>query len=148
MGVDVEIRLDPACAEPKLVLFAAALTPELETLVRQLTDTRPGRIVGFHEQDAVLLRPEEILRVFAEQQKVFAQTDRARFALRMRLYEAEARLAPAGFVRISGSELINLARARRLDMSFTGTILIELDGGVTAYVSRRYVAAIKKTLGI
>ena len=35
-----------------------------------------------------------------------------------------------------------------LDLSITGTIRMTLEGGVTAYVSRRYVKKIKQALGL
>lgn len=146
--MEIEIRLDPAYTEPKLVIHTAALTPELEALIQRVEDFSPGPIVGFGHRGAELLRPDDILRIYGEQQKVVAQTEKDRFILRIRLYEAEARLTPYGFVRISGSELINLRRAKRLDMGFTGTVLIELEGGVSTYVSRRYMSAIKRRLGI
>lgn len=72
----------------------------------------------------------------------------ARYALRLRLYELEERLSPMRFVRISNSEIINLYLVKRLDLSLSGTICMELAGGATAFVSRRYVSKIKDILGI
>ena len=51
-------------------------------------------------------------------------------------------------VRISKSEIINLRFVKRLDLSITGTIGIQLKTGETAYVSRRYVNRIKSILGL
>ncbi len=75
-------------------------------------------------------------------------TAKGEYLLRMRLYEAEERLDQTRFVRISNSEIINLKMAKRFDLSFSGTICVNLAGGQTAYVSRRYVAKIKRLLGI
>ena len=36
----------------------------------------------------------------------------------------------------------------RLDLSFVGTICMELSNGTVSYVSRRYVSKIKKVLGL
>ena len=55
---------------------------------------------------------------------------------------------PLRFVRISHSEIVNLRRVKRLDLSLSGTICMELSNGTTAFVSRRYVAKIKEILGI
>ena len=52
------------------------------------------------------------------------------------------------FVRISNSEIINLKKVRSFDLSFAGTICVELQGGATAYVSRRCVSKLKKMLGM
>ncbi|MDE7359910.1 MAG: LytTR family transcriptional regulator, partial [Lachnospiraceae bacterium] len=68
--------------------------------------------------------------------------------LRLRLYEAAERLNPSHFVRISNSESINLNKGKNVDLSFSGTIYVELTNGTTTYVSRRYVSKIKKILGM
>ena len=70
------------------------------------------------------------------------------YTLRLRLYEAEERLKPLRFVRISNSEIINLKKVRSFDLSFTGTICVILADGSKTYVSRRYVSKIKEVLGI
>ncbi|MFQ9095084.1 MAG: LytTR family DNA-binding domain-containing protein, partial [Ruminococcus sp.] len=64
------------------------------------------------------------------------------------LYELEQLLDEKTFVRISKSEIINLRFVKRLDLSITGTIGIQLKTGETAYVSRRYVNRIKSILGL
>ena len=43
---------------------------------------------------------------------------------------------------------MNLKRVTALDLSLTGTIRMTLTGGVTAYVSRRYVKKLKEVLGL
>ena len=80
--------------------------------------------------------------------RVCAATDSGEYVLRQRLYELEEKLASAGFVRISNSELINLRRVRSFDLNLAGTIRVNLDDGTTAWVSRRYVAKIRKILGM
>lgn len=52
------------------------------------------------------------------------------------------------FVRISNSEIVNLKKVKSLDLSFVGTICMELSNGTVSYVSRRYVSKIKKVLGL
>ena len=61
----------------------------------------------------------------------------------MRLYELEERLDNR-FVRISNSEIVNLKKVKSLDLSFVGTICMELSNGEVSYVSRRYVSKMKK----
>ena len=52
------------------------------------------------------------------------------------------------FVRISNSEIVNLKKVRSIDLSFVGTICMEMTDGEVSYVSRRYVSKIKKILGL
>lgn len=147
--MQIKIQIDSACAEPELVIRAAAVTEEVQALIARLSDARSAAIAGFAGDTVHLLQPDEILRIYAQQQKVYAQAlDGNLYALRLRLYEAEERLMPLRFVRISHSEIVNLRRVKRLDLSLSGTICMELSNGMTAFVSRRYVAKIKEILGI
>ena len=84
----------------------------------------------------------------AEEGKVFAKTEYDLYQLRLRLYELEERLDDALFVRISNSEIVNLKKVKNLDLSFVGTICMELSNGDVSYVSRRYVSKIKRLLGL
>lgn len=144
----LEIKLDPACAEPVLTLRAAAMTEELERLVRQLAEPAAPLLCGERAGRLEVLEPGRLLRVYAAAGRVYAETDRGEYLLRMRLYEAEARLAGRRFVRISHSEMVNLDRVESFDTRLTGTICVRLENGGVSYVSRRYVPAIKQILGI
>jgi DNA-binding LytR/AlgR family response regulator len=95
-----------------------------------------------------LVQPEDVVRIYAERQKVYLETERARYTLRARLYEVEARLDRRSFARISVGEIVNLRKVRSLDLSAAGTIQVRLTNGVTTWVSRRHMADLKKTLGI
>ncbi|MBQ5545013.1 MAG: LytTR family transcriptional regulator DNA-binding domain-containing protein, partial [Clostridia bacterium] len=87
-------------------------------------------------------------RIYAEQQKVLAVTEKGVFQIRMRLYQLEEKLAGRKFVRISNSEIINLKKTAKFDLSIAGTIQVRLKNGQSTYVSRRYVSKIKEILGI
>jgi DNA-binding LytR/AlgR family response regulator len=88
------------------------------------------------------------VRIYTEDGKVFARTENDLYLLRLRLYELEERLDSTIFVRISNSEIVNLKKVKSLDLSFVGTICMELSNGEVSYVSRRYVSKIKKLLGL
>ena len=75
-------------------------------------------------------------------------TQQGEYVLRLRLYELEKRLPANQFVRISNSEIINLKKVDHFDLSFTGTICVQLINDAITYVSRRYVSKLKKILGI
>ena len=51
-----------------------------------------------------------MIRIDAANSKVFAATDSGEYTLRLRLYEVEERSDPNQFVRISGSEIVNLKK--------------------------------------
>ena len=144
----IEVKVDAACEETTVVICTNKVNDEIQQLVRKLSQDAPQVIVGFLEDEAVILTQEEILRVFAEGGKVFAETKSARFVLRLRMYELEERLDAKRFVRISNAEIINLAMVRGFDLSFAGTICVRMKNDAVTYVSRRYVSKIKQVLGL
>ena len=144
----IEVKVDAACAETTLVICTDKVTDEIQQLVRKLSQDAPQVIVGFREDEAVILTQEEMLRVYAEGGKVYAETLNGRFHMRQRLYELEERLDAKRFVRISNAEIVNLGWIRGFDLSFAGTICVRMKNDAVTYVSRRYVAKIKQVLGL
>lgn len=146
--MQVEIKLDPACAEPRVIVLTDRMSGEVEQLVRRLSEEAPQVLAGFQGDTLKILEQRDIIRIYAEAGKVAAETESGRYLLRPRLYELDERLDKSSFVRISNSEIVNLKKAEGFDLSFSGTIRVSLSNGAVTYVSRRYVARIKQVLGI
>ena len=146
--MQVEVKLDAAATEPRVVILTSEMTEEVSALVSMLSDSEPKLIAGFREDTVTVLDEKDILRIYAANGRVFAVTPSGEYVLRLRLYEAEERLKQRRFVRISNSEIINLKKVRSFDLSFTGTICVALSDDSKTYVSRRYVSRIKEVLGI
>jgi len=145
--VKINVELDPAQPELLVKILAPGETPELAALLERLEE--PGRLTGFRDGEAVPLEADGVLRFYGEDKEVRAQTAAGETCtVRLRLYELEARLPRRTFVRVSHSEIVNWKRVTALDLSLTGTIRVTLEGGVTTYVSRRYVKKIKEVLGL
>ena len=146
--MQIEVVIDKTLPKPRAVVYCPAMTPELSRLVAALQGEQPQVISGFKDQKLEVIDPSNIERVYSQDRKVFAVAGGDRYLLRQRLYEMEQRLDPARFVRISNSEILNLSRVKSFDLSFTGTICVELMSGEVTYVSRRYVSRIKSILGV
>ena len=146
--MQVELKIDPRCAEPRIVVMAAEMTEQIDALLKKLSGQDMQMITGQKDGKLEILEPAELIRVFAQGGKVLASARRGQYALRMRLYELEERLDPRRFVRISNSEIINLCEAESFDLSIAGTICVQMKNGETTYVSRRYVSKIRKILGL
>lgn len=146
--MQIEIKMDASCSEPKVIILTDAMTEEVNALVQKLSDHNLPIISGSKDGKTKILEQDELFRIYAGGGKVFAMTTSGEYLLRLRLYEAEDRLNSAQFVRISNSEIINLKKVKNFDLSFAGTISVEMTNGTTTYVSRRYVSKIKKILGL
>ena len=143
----IEIKIDETCKEPHVLICVDRVTDEVNELIKKLSDACPKTIAGFRDDCISLLEQQAIIRFYAANQKVYAQTESGEYLVKPRLYELESSLG-GSFVRISNSEIINLRKVLNLDMNLSGTICVRFSGNVTTYVSRRYVARIKSILGI
>ena len=146
--MQIEINIDEQVKETRIVITTAEVDDNINELLRRISEDKPQVIAGFQEDRVRLLDQGEIYRIYAGEGKVFCTAYSGVYVLRMRLYELEERLDKRRFVRISNSEIINLRYAKGFDLSFTGTIRVEMENGETAFVSRRYVSKIKKVLGL
>ena len=142
----VEIKLEKGREEPKVIILAGAETEEVRQLARQLQGLRLDPVPVRRGEERLLLPQEVFLRFYTDGKGVSAQTEEESYAVPLRLYELEERLDQSRFVRISNGEIINLDKVTAVDLSLSGTIRMTLEGGVYAYVSRRYVKKIKETL--
>lgn len=122
-----------------------ALTNDVLNLARSVFDTS---IVAYDGDKTVMVQASDIVRIFAANKQVYVATVAGEYRIKERLYELEEKLDDKVFVRISNSEIVNVKKLVRMDTSLTGTIRMFLQGGMDTYVSRRYVAKIKKALGL
>lgn len=146
--MQVEVKIDHSYTEPKIIILTDSITEDVNLIFKKLTEDIPQIISGSMNEKIEVIEQEDLIRIYANEGKVFAVTSKGEYTLRLRLYEVEERLTSNHFVRISNSEIVNLKKAKNFDLSFTGTICVELVNGTITYVSRRYVSKIKKLLGI
>ena len=146
--MQVEIRIDENCAETRVTIVTGSMTDEVNEIIKKLSAQPSFILAGFRNNEMSILNPDEIVRIYAANQKVYAATDHGEYTLRLRLYEMEERLCSSGFLRISSSEIINLKKVRGFDLDYSGTICVNFKNGSTAFASRRYVTKIKQILGI
>lgn len=146
--MQLEVKIDSACIEPKIIILTASMTEDVKMILNKLSDQTPQIISGSKDDKIEVIEQADLIRIYASAGKVFAVTHKGEYTLRLRLYEIEERLPSHQFVRISNSEIINLKKVHNFDLSFTGTICVQLENGIITYVSRRYVSKLKKILGI
>lgn len=133
----IEIKIDEDCTETKIIVVTSKVTEEVNEIVKRLSSEQPRMIAGFKDDQATMLEPTQIYRVYASEGKVYAEAENGTHLLRLRLYEAEQRLAKYFFVRISNGEIINLKKVKGFDLSFVGTICVSLSNGTVLFIPLR-----------
>ena len=148
-AVDIEIQIDPAYREPKVVILTDRRTQDIDNIVYAIENCMDSGypMVPVHAGNALeFVSQREIIRVYSENRKLLVHTERGRFVSRKTLSEMEQLLNPARFQRISRSEIINLRKVSRFDFSKSGTILVTFDDGASTWVARRCMQAIQQAL--
>ena len=146
--MDVEIRVDKALKEKKVVILVPEIDKEALDLKEKIQNSSQSILTGFYDGKLEFIGLDDIIRVYANNKKVYAVTIDKEYILRLALYQVEDRLASDKFVRISNSEIINLEKTKSFDLDYINTISCEMINGDVCYVSRRTLKKVKQILGI
>ncbi|WP_311480608.1 LytTR family DNA-binding domain-containing protein [uncultured Anaerococcus sp.] len=144
----VDIIIDQTIDETQVKIFAKEYLKEVETIKDLLADRLIDKLLAFRDKEVFILSHEEIIRIFAQDKSVFIKTKNGTFSSRLTVSELDKRLDKKKFIRISRSDIVNLDFVKKLDLSFTGTIAVELTNGDVAYVSRRNLKEFRRALGL
>ena len=145
----VRARIDKSFDTLEIQVCNNELNQQVRQLVEDISAFVNEDIAGTDFRgEKIMLSMRDILRFYTENQKVMAQDAKGIYSIQEKLYELEERLDEGQFFRISKSEIVNLKKIRRLDMSITGTIKVILSDGTETYTSRRNVTKLKQCLGI
>lgn len=143
-----EVSIDSSYKEPKIIILTDKMTDEISDIMKRLSETYTDSLAVFSDRGVEIIECKDIIRIYAEKQKVFLQTAAGIYTVRLRLYELEEKLNSLLFARISNSEIVNIKMITNMDISMTGTIGMLLKSNIKTYASRRYVSKIKKLFGI
>lgn len=135
----VRVRERLAARSPQHSVRVAEVARERTGPVRRLAARRGKRIA------IVALR--DVIRIEIEDKLVFACTATERLLIEKSIGELETLLEPAGFLRISRGELVNLEMVREL-VPFSGTWRVKLSNGEERDVSRERARQLKQAMGV
>ena len=90
----LNIKIDANYEEPEALITTAHMTEEVSRIADYISGTEDTTTIisGTEDGEVNLLAQEDITRIYAEDGKVFAKTERSLYQLRLRLYELEERL--------------------------------------------------------
>jgi two-component system LytT family response regulator len=139
-----EARFGKALARAKAAQASRTARGERARVRRLLEDvqshrpTMPDRLLVDAGDRMVLLPLDRIDRIEAAKNYLRIHAGRDCFRLRRTISGLEDRLDPARFVRISRSEIVNVARIANLEPWFHGDRIVVLTDGTKTRLSRRY----------
>ena len=119
-------------------------TDNLEKFV--LTNGNSNSIIGYDDNDHVILQLEDIVIITILDNKITAICiNNKRYHLRKRIYQLTNEL-PNNFWRINKSSIVNKIYIDRFEETKTAGVNIVMKNGLSDYVSRRCFSKIRKEL--
>ena len=106
------------------------------------------KLTGQRGGETHILNAADVLYADTADRRTFFYTAEGVYETELRLYELEQRLAGAGFLRAGKSLLLNFDHIRALRPDFGGRLLATLSNGEKAVISRQFVPAFRKKLGL
>ena len=64
--MQIEIRIDSTCKEPKVIIVTNQVTDEVNLLLRKFAEEHPKIIAGFKDEIVAVLELADIVRIFPQ----------------------------------------------------------------------------------
>ena len=132
--------------EDEIIIRSAALDERLLKLIQALKTEE--KLTGYAEDRIVKLQPKDIYYFEAVDNHIFAYTAKDAYEVHKKLFELEQEYEHTDFLRISKSVIVNISKITYVKPIFNGRFEAKLKNEEKIIVSRQYVAALKKKLGI
>lgn len=133
--------------EDEVIIRCARLDDELLRLINALKGEKT-KLTAHSDSGITMLPLKDIYYFESVDEKVFAYCAKQVYEIRKRLYELEADFAGTDFLRISKSTIVDISKIDHLAPAFNGRLEAKLKNGEKIIISRQYVAALRKKLGI
>jgi DNA-binding LytR/AlgR family response regulator len=146
--VKVDIKIDEDVLETTIIIVTNEIDDEVLKLQESIINLKPNLLSGFNGNRFEIIKEENIIRLYTSEGRVYIVTKDKEYVTRQTLQELENELNKNYFIRISRFDIINLDKIKSFDLSFVGTISVEMVNGDVLYVSRRKLKEVKSYLGI
>ena len=143
----VSVDISPEYKEPYAVIHTDKVTEEIQRMIDIFSVSEAPITALQNEEDIVVLQSKEIYMVRVEDGDTVIYGEKNKYRSRKRLYELGTQLG-SQFMQISKTTLVNLSYMDSIEPGFSGTLLLKLRNGCKDYVSRTYLPAFKKYLGL
>lgn len=144
----VEIVVDKNLKEKEIIIKTPEIDQESLDIKEKILSNDIQILSGVYDEKLEIIDLDDIIRIYANDKKVFTVTDKKTYLMKLPLYKIEDYLSGKNFVRISNSEIINLDKTKNFDFKYLGTISCEMDNGDICFVSRRAMKKVREILGV
>lgn len=132
--------------EDQVIFRCRRMTPQLLRALALLKAQE--EFVVYQENDIYRVRPDSVYYIEVVDNRTFFYCQDKVYESRQKLYELEEALENSDLLRVSKSVVLNLSKIRSLSPALSGRFEARLDNEERVIISRQYVGALKKRLGI
>ena len=144
----VDIKISPEIKEAFVVIHTKEMTDEIVGLAKDITEyASGGKIIGNSEDKMIILEADTISVIRVDNEKVYVVSEGETYRVSKRMYEL-LEILGKDFMQVSKSASINLRYLKSVEPYFNGVMVLSLKDGEKEYISRKYVPALKKYLGL
>ncbi len=152
--MQTQIKIEQ-CEKPFCVIHTSKETDGIKAVAEKIgmmdENGLSAAVSGWDGDYCIQVKQNELLRIYSLDKKVYleCESEEEPLLLKMRLYEFEELAERCGwtdFIRISNTDIVNLSKVKKFDMSLSGVIKVNYGDGKVAIVSRRYMNKIKSQI--
>jgi len=147
MGIKIVIEEPSPGEEDHLIVKCRNLSPEIMRLINALK-TRDDSLIAYVDSEIHRISRADVFYIETVDNKTFLYCKQNVYESRQKLYELEEALAEGDFLRVSKSVIVNLSKIKSLAPALSGRLEAKLANNEKVIISRQYVPALKKSLGI
>lgn len=143
----ISINIDPKLADTEIIINAASLNAETESIIAALR-MADDQLTVIKDGETHILDISKIAYIETVDRKTFVYTENDCYESKLKLYEMDEKLCNDNFLRISKSCIVRLKYIRSLKADLDRRIRITLENGEQLIASRQYADELKKRLGV
>lgn len=149
--MSITFQEDKECLELEVLVRKATYDKEVEQLLAYLGQfglTTP-EVIPIKTSDRIqMIKLADLIAVDVEGTSLRLYTCQGQLLVTDRLYKFQEKVNSPDMVQVSKQTLINIKHLDYLEASFSGNMTAFLTNKVKVTVSRRYLKALEKTLGL
>ncbi len=133
--------------EEEVIVRCREINDEVLSLIEKL---KSGDIILLGSKDSETFRVpvKEVFYVESVDSKTYIYLKQSVLETKLRLYEVEEHCRGTKLFRCSKSMIVNIAKIRSVAPSVNGRLEAKLQNGEIVIISRQYVAAFRKKIGM
>ena len=139
-------QIDPP-QEEEILVQCHEINEEVLSVVEKLKSDE-AVVLASRDGEVFPVPAKEIYYIESVDNKTFIYLKKSVFDTKLKLYEIEEQTRGTKLFRCSKSMIVNIAKIRSVSSSVNGRLEAKLQNGEVVMISRQYVAAFKKKIGM